>query len=223
MTPGQTARRALRGFGMKRALLVGVLLMTVQAASRGDELIDRVLAVVAGEVITLTDVTAVRELGLASPEGVADPVRALLDVLIDRELILAEVERYAPPEPDADAIDRELAAVRARFPAQTTFDAALARSGIDQRHLRERLRKDLRMRAYLDQRFAVPPPSDDELARYYGAHVQAFSRNSQVVPFEAARADVAQAWTTDRRHGLIDEWVAGLRRRAVIIDLYTAR
>lgn len=223
MTPGRMTLRVLRGSEMKQALLVGVLLLTVEAASRGDELIDRVLAVVAGEVVTLTNVSAARELGLASPEGAVDQVRALLDVLIDRELILAEVERYAPPEPDADAVDRELAAVRARFPAQATFDAVLARSGIDQRHLRERLRKDLRMRAYLTQRFVVPPPSDDELGRYYEAHVQAFSRNSQVVPFEAARAEVAQAWTMEQRLGLIDAWVAGLRRRAVIIDLYTAR
>ncbi|HEV2984995.1 MAG TPA: hypothetical protein VGX46_11415, partial [Vicinamibacterales bacterium] len=33
--------------------------------------------------------------------------------------------------------------------------AALARSGIDERQLRETVRQDLRMRAYLDQRFAT--------------------------------------------------------------------
>jgi hypothetical protein len=29
--------------------------------------------------------------------------------------MLAEVDRYAPPEPPADAIERDLAAVRGRF------------------------------------------------------------------------------------------------------------
>jgi hypothetical protein len=118
------------------------------------ETIDRVLAVVAGQLITLTDVTAARDLGLQSPDNADDPVRAILSKLIDRELVLAEVDRYAPPEPTADAIDREVERIRARFNSADGLAAALARSGIDEKHLRETVRQDLRIRAYLDQRFA---------------------------------------------------------------------
>ena len=118
------------------------------------ETLDRVMAVVAGQIITLTDVVAARDLGLATPGDAADPNRAVLSKLIDRELILAEVERYAPPEPTADAVDDEIAVVRTRFASQAELDAALARSGIDERHLRETLRQDLRIRAYLGQRFS---------------------------------------------------------------------
>src|SRR5262249_29138765 len=57
------------------------------------ETIDRVLAVVGGQVIMLTDVTAARDLGLQAADTAADPVRAILSKLIDRELILAEVDR----------------------------------------------------------------------------------------------------------------------------------
>ena len=145
------------------------------------ETIDRVLAVVAGQIITLTDVTAARDLGLETTDNAADPVRAVLSKLIDRELTLAEVDRYAPPEPSAEAVDRELARVRQRFaPAQ--FESVLARSGIDQKHVRETLRQNLRIKAYLDQRFS--------------------------------------ATDSDRRQALVEEWVAGLRRRADIADLY---
>ena len=119
------------------------------------ETIERVLAVVAGQLITLSDVTAATDLGLQSPDEAADPVRAVLSKLIDRELVLAEVERYAPAEPTADAVDRDVEHVRQRFSSPTAFDAALARSGIDEKHLRETLRQDLRMRAYLDQRFSA--------------------------------------------------------------------
>src|SRR6267378_3725452 len=94
------------------AALVAALLATGIARA---ETIDRVLAVVAGQLITLSDVTAARDLGLQSVDGAADPVRAILSKLIDRELILAEVDRYAPPEPTADAIDREVERIRARF------------------------------------------------------------------------------------------------------------
>jgi len=137
-------------------LQIGVALAAASLATvvARAETLDRVLAVVAGQLITLTDVTAATDLGLHSPDEAADPVRAVLSKLIDRELVLAEVDRYAPAEPTADAVDREVGRVRQRFPSQAAFDAVLARSGIDEKHLRETLRQDLRMTAYLDQRFA---------------------------------------------------------------------
>jgi hypothetical protein len=145
------------------------------------EVIDRVLAVVAGQVITLTDVSAAIDLRLQTSDGAADPIRAVLSKLIDRELVLAEVERYAPTEPTSEAVDREVDRVRARFESADAMNAALAKSGIDEQHLRETLRQDLRIRAYLDQRFAV---------------------------------------ISDRRQALIDDWMAGLRRRGDVLDLY---
>lgn len=147
--PGVLSMRLQIGMGIA---LMGALCLTGAARA---ETIDRVLAVVAGQLITLSDVTAARDLGLQSSDGAADPVRAVLTKLIDRELMLAEVDRYAPPEPTSEAVDREVQRVRARFPSQAAFDAALARSGIDEKHLRETLRQDLRMRAYLDQRFVA--------------------------------------------------------------------
>jgi len=119
------------------------------------ETIDRVLAVVAGQVILLSDVTAARDLGLQTADSAADPVRAVLVKLIDRELVLAEVDRYAPPEPDAAAVDRGVEALRARFPSRQAFDATLEKSGIDENHVRETVRQNLRVAAYLEQRFAT--------------------------------------------------------------------
>ena len=123
------------------------------------ETIDRVLAVVAGQIITLSDVTAARALGLQSPGNAVDPVRAVLSKLMDRELVLAEVERYAPPEPPADAIDREVDSIRTRFPSSQAFDAALGGSGLNDKHLREMVRQDLRIRMYEEQRFAAADPA----------------------------------------------------------------
>ena len=163
---------------------LATLALSLVPRSSGAETIDRVLAVVAGQIITLSDVTAARELGLQTPGSAADPIRAVLAKLIDRELVLSEVERYAPPEPPADAIQREVDSVRARFSSAEAFDAALVRSGLEDRHLREMLRQDLRIRGYEFQRFLTADPA--------------------------------------RRQTLIDEWVAGLRRRADIIDLYLA-
>jgi hypothetical protein len=195
------------------ALIAAVTLAApAGAADPDDDVIDRILAVVGTEMITLTDVTAARDFGLVSPGNAADPIRAVLSRLI-------EVDRYAPPEPGTDAVDRELRAVRSRFATDQAFQSALTRSGSDEKHLRETLRQDLRIEAYLDQRFAVTS-SEDELGRYYREHLQAFTRDGTIIPFEAARPQVMQAAAADRRKVLVDEWVAGLRRRADIIDIY---
>lgn len=162
---------------MASALLLGVGAGAVRA-----EVIDRVLAVVGAELILLSDVNAARDLGLVVPGPSApDPIREVLTRLIDRELQLAEVERYAPREPTTEELDGAVQNVRVRFSSQEAFDTVLARAGIDLPRLQEWLRDDLRLQAYLDQRFA--------------------------------RAG-------DRRQRLIDEWIAGLRRRTATLDLY---
>ena len=165
------------------AIVVAALVCLGPIVAARAETIDRVLAVVAGQLITLTDVNAAADLGLQSPGGAADPIRAVLDKLIDRELVLAEVERYAPAEPTADAVNAELERVRQRFSSTAAFEAVLARTGIDDAHLRETIRQDLRMRAYLDQRFSA---------------------------------------SADQRAKAVNEWIVGLRRRGVVIDLYLA-
>jgi hypothetical protein len=145
------------------------------------EVIDRVLAVVSGSLITLSDVNGAYELGLVKPRDSGDRVRDVLVQLIDRELQLTEVDRYAPPEPSAADVDREVEIVRSRFPSPEALETVLARSGIDLAHLRETLRENLRIRAYLEQRFSV---------------------------------------SDERRQQVVEDWIAGLRRRADIIDLY---
>ena len=165
-----------------RVLLLATLLLVPRPAAAADEVIDRVLAVVDGELITLSDVRAAIELGRVQAGTAPDPQRVVLSQLIDRVLVLSEVDRFAPPEPSALTIDAAAEAVAARFPSQEVFDATLKRLGIDQQFVRELLREDLRIRAYLDQRFT--------------------------------------AETTAEQRTMVDEWVAGLRRRADIADLY---
>ena len=175
---------AARQVRLKVALVLVVVVATLGvAAARADEVIDRVFAVVAGDLIMQSDVRAARELGLVTPGNAADPDGAVLAQLIDRALILDEVERYAPPEPSAEALDRAFADVQARFSSAEAFAAALNRAGFDERQLRGILRQNLRIKTYLDQRFSGETP--------------------------------------ERGEAIVAAWVAGLRSRAAIVDLYT--
>jgi hypothetical protein len=186
----------------------------------GDEVIDRMLAVVAGDLIMLSDVMAAAEFGLVPRASAPDVTRAVLTQLIDRSLMLAEVERYAPPEPAAAAVDREFQVVRDRFPSAEAFHAALTRYGIEETHLREIVRANLRLRAYLEQRFTVVRPSEEEIAAYYREYPDTFRRGGRLPPLDEVREEVEQTLAFDRRQTMVDEWIAGLRRRAAIIDVY---
>jgi hypothetical protein len=156
-------------------------------AARADEVIDRVVAVVSGDIILLSDVRAARELQLvdSGEQADSDPDRETLSRLVDRALMLAEVDRYAPPLPSEEAVSQALEVVRARSTSAMAFTQILSRVGLEEMHLREMLRENLRIRAYLDQRFAADTPG--------------------------------------RQGELVAEWLAGLRRRAEIADLYAPR
>src|SRR6202023_674326 len=121
-------------------------------------------------LVMFPPLTAALQVGFVSRGSAPDPVREVLSRLIDRALVLAEVDRYAPPEPSVEAVDAAVLAVRLRFSTPEAFAAALARVGMGDRYLRETLREDLRIRAYLDQRFTVVAPTDDDLGRYYRDH-----------------------------------------------------
>lgn len=195
-------------------LLAGVLGGPAATA----EIIERILAIVNGSVITLSDAHAATQFGIVT--GPSDERAGLVNRLIDRRLMLTEVDRYAPPEPKAEQIDAGVAAVRNRFASQAAFETALASVGMTLEQLRRHKRDDLRVEAYLQQRFGFPiQPSEEEIIAYYRSHEAAFTRGGVLRPYEDARNDVRSALLAERRSAAIAEWIAGLRRRADIIVL----
>ena len=198
-----------------RSIVGLILLAAVAAAARhaGAEIIDRVLAVVDGVPITQSDATAVMRLNLAPGPGAAaaGTIPAVRDALVERQLILAEVDRYAPPAPaDAD-VDRAFDAVRTRVGA-AQMDATLLQTGGNAAQVRRYLRDTLRMQLYMAQRFGTVQPGEADIADYYRSHAAEFgSRN-----MSEARDAIIAALTRERRDSLVREWIASLRRRANI-------
>ncbi len=158
------------------------LVSTIATATAIDRtqsgLVERTLAIVGGQALTLSDVQTARALKLVDP---ADDFDAATERLVERALVLREVDRYAPPEPDGAAIQQQLDRVRGQM-TKDEFDRVLAAGGFTEARLRSWIRDDLRIAAYLNQRFASAGPQ--------------------------SRAD------------LVADWVAGLRRRTIVIELW---
>ena len=199
--------------------LLAALLLAPRGA--GGEIIDRILAVVGDRIITLSDVRAALQFRLVPADVSTDPVDAALQRLIDRRLVLAEVERYAQPDPAAAAVDAALADVRARFTEEEAWDAALARSALSAEGLRGFLRDSLRIEAYLAQRFAsIVQLSEDELRQFHAQHAGEFPAPASAGTLEGIRDAVRTRAVEAQRERLVAEWVDGLRRRASIVVLY---
>jgi hypothetical protein len=184
------------------------------------QLIDRILAVVSGEPITLSDVTAAATLGLVRAPAGDDRNQAALNALIDRALQLIEVNRYVPPEPTEAAIDVRVAEVRARFDNDAAFNAALVETGVTLPQLRARVRDNLRIEGYVQQRFgAAFQPGDDDIARYYRSHEADFTRDGVLRPYAEVRGEARARLIEERKGTLVRDWTAALRRRAEVIVL----
>jgi hypothetical protein len=168
---------------------IAPILLSASAASSqtGSEVLDRVLAVAAGEVLTLSDVRASVEFGLVRVPGAGDPFQAVLDQLIERALILSEVGHYVVAEPDSAAIESRIQDVRRSLKTQEAFDLALQMGGMTEGRLRQRLREDLRIEAYLEQRFppaAQMTEADNARRRaLIGAWIEEVRRRSEVTIF----------------------------------------
>src|SRR5687767_4219648 len=144
------------GIAWFRAVVSLSLIFTTLAGGQtasAPQLLDRVVARVNGTAITLTDVNAAIALGLVEVTRPDDAQAAATRQLVERQLILSEVERFAPPEPEAAAIDREVAAMKAR--PGPRLEALMQTTGVDEDRIRELARDNLRIQAYLDQRFGT--------------------------------------------------------------------
>jgi hypothetical protein len=185
------------------------------------EIIDRILAIVDTEIITLSDVRAALKFELVPADVSTDPIGAALQRLIERGLMLAEVDRYAPPEPPDAAVRERMASVERRSVDALAFEIALNRAALSREELRRHLRDSLRIESYLQQRFSsAVQVSDDDVVRYYREHGDEFMRDGQLRPFDEIR-DLARARAVEgQRTAFVRQWIEGLRRRGAVQLLY---
>ena len=195
-----------------------LLLIQCSAGRVAADVIDRVLAVVDGHLITLSDVRTAVELRLVTANGAAsDPTEAVLSRLIDRRLVLEEVDRYAPPEPDAASVASGVATVERQAGSPSGIAAHLASLGVDAEWLQQWVREDLRIQAYIQQRFAGSmEATDEEIENYVREHASELTRGGQPLAAAEARQVARERVMASRRRALTDEWLNGLRKRAEI-------
>lgn len=187
-----------------------------EAGTRNPELLDRTLALVGGQPITLSDARVAMALGLVPADRSADPIPGVASRLVDRELILREVQRYAPSPPSESAVEARLEEIQKTLATASALARILDQSGFTETRLRSWIRDDLRTQAYLAQRFAsASAPGDTEVAQAYARARAEFDKTG--TSFEQAAPVIRERLIVTRRAELIADWLSDLRRRTDVV------
>jgi hypothetical protein len=210
--PRLTGRHGARALYRAVSLALAVAAGGVGLGPLGaQQLLDRIVARVSDQFVTLTNLRAAVALGVVDvPEGV-DELEVVWP-LVDRHLILVEVERFALPEPTAAAVGQETAVLIAHVGSR--LGAVMASTGIDEAGIRSIARDSVRIRAYLDQRFGTAEQlTEGEVARYYQIHPDEFTRDGTLMPFAQAEPLARERAGSERRVSILAQWTGDLRAR----------
>ena len=193
-----------------RAALALIVACGLGVSLAAQTLLDRVVARVNGSVILLSDVRAAVLFGLVDGPAESDDA---VEQMVQRALLVEEVNRFPPPEPTAEAIESELARMRAR--AGVSIDEVERTTGLGAENVRSFARDRLRVQAYIDQRFGLTVPlTDEQVLQYYRAHPEEFTTSGQLTPFERAQGLARERAGLEQRQRTISQWLRDLRARA---------
>jgi len=201
---------------IKSIALIG---LAAALSAAGAQMVNAIVAVVNGEIITLLDVQVTAEFGLsaagAAGEG-TDPRQAALETLIDRKVVLdlAREVRSA----DRSEVAAAAAELR-RSIGEEAFAGKLAKLGLTAEGLEPYLEERILYVNALATRFSqAVPVSVTEIERYYrDIYVPERTRLGLAVePLERAGAGIETKIREERRTQQMDDWVRDLRKRADI-------
>jgi peptidyl-prolyl cis-trans isomerase SurA len=201
---------------MRSRLFAISLALSAGASSASGELVDRIVAIIDREVVTLSEAEQASQIATARA-GEAPPLASIVERLIEARLVEREVERFTDVEVPPERIDAAFREVRAGFPSETSFQAMLERSGLSEAELRGSLRRQLRTAQYLEQRFRpLTFVSEDQIEAYYRDELPP-SMAGAPVPDLAEVSDAIRRILEERAFNhRVEEWIALLKDRARI-------
>jgi peptidyl-prolyl cis-trans isomerase SurA len=198
-----------------------LLLLLSAAAPAGREVVDRVAAVVNGDVITLSDLVArtgtewerIEQMGpgVSRDKERAELLRRVFDMLVAEKLLQAEATTLQV-DASPQQVDQAIAEIKERNHFDdATLAQALAEQGLDQAAFRAQIKRDLD--TYLVLQFRLRNRvkiTDEDLRNYYQSHPQEFGGEEEVkvrhlyLPVPAGASDEDRAKIRAEAQALAD-------------------
>jgi peptidyl-prolyl cis-trans isomerase SurA len=200
----------------RAASFVLALSALVDPGAASAELVDRVVAIVDREVVTLSEAEQARAVARArTGEDVA--LVTIVDRLIESLLIEREVERFSGDVVPPELVDQAFQRVRDRFISEDDLERMLQSSGLTEEELRAQLGRQLAVAGYLERRFrGLTFVSDEEIETYYRDEL-ATGAAGVVPPDLAEVSDSIRRLLEERKFNeRVEQWIRGLESRARI-------
>jgi peptidyl-prolyl cis-trans isomerase SurA len=201
--------------------------------------LDRVVAIVNGDLILDSDVDQDMRLDELEPYGESNTGRSAtqqrtraIERLINRDLILQQVKLQPGAADISDAaVNQELDALRKNIPAckeyhcetQAGWDKLLAANGFTEAELQQRWRQRMVVLAFIEQRFRMGIRiSPAEIQKYYTDTLlpQYAERHVTPPPVEAISNRIQEVLLQQRVSSLLNDWLQSLRAQGSIVLLH---
>jgi hypothetical protein len=188
------------------------------------EVIDRIAVTVGNRVITESMV--ISEIRLAAFQDGKEPdfspaaKRAAAERLVDRMLLIQEMDDSRYPEPAMADILEQIAGFRKQqFPSEEAFRTELARRFLDETELRQYFQLQHRILQFIEVRFRTGVQvSSEEIAAYFDTQVKPqFVKEGRPAPsLEDVSEKIEEVLTSKRVDAATEEWLKQSRALARI-------
>jgi len=199
-----------------RALWLALAALLPGALARA-ELVDRIVAIIDREVVTLSEAEQASEIARARTGAAAAPLVSVVERLIESRLVEREVERFTGEPVSPELVDGALREVRARFSSETAFLEMLARNGLSEEELRATLRKQIGVAQYLEQRFRpLTFVTEEQIEVYYRGELLPSLQGRPLPELSEVSESIRRILEERAFNARVEEWIDGLKGRARI-------
>jgi peptidyl-prolyl cis-trans isomerase SurA len=194
-------------------LLLGSLLAAGAARA---ELVDRIVAVVDRDVVTLSEAEQSRAV-VRARSGEEPLLATVVERLIEARLVEREVERLSAKTPPGDLLAAALEDLRKTFPSEAAFREALVASGISEEELRAQVARQARVAAYLEQRFRpLTFVTEEQIEAYYRDELPPASGGAERPELASVSESIRRILEERAFNARVSEWIDDLKERARI-------
>lgn len=207
-----------------RAQAVGVPQSGAADASSAGVVLDRLVAVVNGDVILESDIDEELRFEEIQPfRSVQDSTRAkIIERLVDRALILQQAEQEPEDQVSDKAVDEQIARVRTEITACKQYRCDtdegwakfLANHGFTVEEFRSRWKQRMQLLKFVEVRFRNGVSiSNDEIKAYYEKTMlpEYARRKATPPPLETIKRRIEEVLLQQQVGALLDDWLKSLR------------
>ncbi len=192
----------------------------VPAGAPEGQLIDRVVAIIEGQVLTQSELefeTRVALIQRGAVEAAVAPLdeetlRGALELVIGQRLQVLSADRLEAFTAEQAEVEARLSGFRRRFESEEAFQGFLARSGADVKQLTEVLKRSVRAERILDSRIRLRAQvGEAELQRYFEQHAGDYPEG-----YAAVKSRLRDKLFQERYKALAAEELAQVRASAQV-------